>query len=248
MNANEHAFDFAVSRLDPLLVELGCTATEQSRAIAWFWQASKSWTTESREAFVAEARQRLALHVGKRLPAPTPKPAPPASIPDDDESYQPWTPCKHFGGTRECSRCKAKKTAAGRKHVSAMRLADDMYRDHEMFVKSRIHAELQPYTGGKPFSSFDDLEQVVWRGIASRIETYNPQASPTTGKEMQLTWLRRVVHSVVIDYFKREYAAKRGNNKTVSLGDFDPSNEAAFATPKRPAGAPPDEEDSGPSK
>jgi len=245
---HEHAFTFACSRLVPLLNELGCTATEQSRAIAFFWQGSKSWTTESREAFDAEARQRLALHVGRKFP-PKPEPTPEPES-DESPSRMPRQSCKHYNpfSDYECPRCKAKKTAAEKEHAGVMALADTMYRKHGMFVKSRIHAELQPYTGGKPFPSFDDLEQVVWRGIASRIETYTPQASPTTGKEMQLTWLRSVVHSVVIDYFKREYAAKRGNNKTVSLGDFDPSNEAAFATPKRPAGAPPDEEDSGPSK
>ncbi len=161
--------------------------------------------------------------VPKPIPAPIPKP-------------ERWTPCKHFGGDRECDRCKRENTTAGLIYAGAMALADKIYQEHRKFVRSRIHAELLPYTGGKVYPGFDDLEQKVWQAVAARIAGYADTGTP-------LAWLRDIVHGTVIDHFRRTFADKRGDNKTVPL-DFDPASPTSpLPVPvksNRPTGEAPD--------
>lgn len=157
----------------------------------------------------------------------------PAPVPSQTTNNQPWTPCKHYGGERLCERCKAEQTATGLRYAGAMKLADAMYEKYRPFVRKRIHAELNPYTGGKAYPGFDDLELECWQAVAARIEKYIDHATP-------MAWLKVIIRGTVADHFKRTLAAKRGADKTVPL-DFDPPNEPLPAKPKRPAGTKPDE-------
>jgi DNA-directed RNA polymerase specialized sigma24 family protein len=114
-----------------------------------------------------------------------------------------------------------------------MKLADEMWNQYEKFVRKRIHAEILPFTGGKVYPSFDDLEMEVWMSVARQIERYFDEETP-------MAWLRTVVHGTVVDHFRRARAAKRGADKTVPL-DFDPSGET-LPKATRPSGEPPERE------
>jgi DNA-directed RNA polymerase specialized sigma24 family protein len=95
------------------------------------------------------------------------------------------------------------------------------------FVRKRIHAEILPWTGGKSYPKFDDLEQETWWLIARQIKQYAPE--PETGKPF--AWLRTVVHSAVVDHFRSEYSQKRDVRKEVPT-DFD--KDRGIANPTDP--------------
>lgn len=146
----------------------------------------------------------------KPLPEPEPEPVPQAPVP------QGVGPCAHYGGTWECERCRIENTKAAVRLAGAMALAEQMYQQHRKFVLDRMHTELAPFTNGKPFEGFDDLEQDVWRSVASRIARYEDRSTP-------LAWLKHVVHGTVVDHFKRAWAAKRGAAVTDQI---EPEDEA----------------------
>ena len=118
-----------------------------------------------------------------------------------------WTPCKHFGGDHECPRCVRENTKAGLIYAGAMAKADEMFKQHQAFVRRQIHAELLPFTQGKPYQEFDDLEQKVWQNVAAHIAGYADTGTP-------LAWLKIVVHNTVVTYWRDRLAAKRGEWKT----------------------------------
>ena len=123
-----------------------------------------------------------------------------------------------------------------------------MFEQHRRFVRKRIHAELLPYTLGQPCANFDDIESTVWHGIAARIGTYAPQIG-ATGEEKILPWLQTVVHSIVRDHFKSNWAKKRDIRREAPLDgdavDWSDPNNARFAVAQRlkPTGAEPLTED-----
>ena len=120
-----------------------------------------------------------------------------------------------------------------------MILAQQIFEDHRKFVLSRIHADALPWTGGKTYPSFDDLEQEVWQAVARRIGEYIDQETP-------LAWLKVITHATVIDHFRRTWAKKRGTNVTRPL-DFDPVNpNSPVLPPAKPTYAS-DEDDPDPA-
>ena len=138
---------------------------------------------------------------------PTPKitlPEPPAP--------EPWTMCSHFGGDRDCDICSLKDCKAGLIYAGAMALAQKMFElpveegGCRPFVRQRIHAELLPYTGGKVYPGFDDLEQKVWTSIAASIAGYRDAKTP-------LAWLRPVVQGVVVKHFRDSWRQMRDLRK-----------------------------------
>src|SRR5258708_30610504 len=145
---NGFAGDFAFTKLIPTLVELKVPDHRQSGTIAWFWRNAKTWTADTQAEFDIEARIQLAGQLLCSLPAPKPQPL-----------QEPWKPCKHFGGDRECERCQRKELVAGLIYAGAMAKADAMFKEHRAFVRKRINAELLPYTDGEAYHEFDDLKQ-----------------------------------------------------------------------------------------
>ena len=68
-----------------------------------------------------------------------------------------WEPCERWGGTKPCT---------GHEHAplgdTQMQQAEGMWKGNSGFVKKRIHAEILPWTGGKTYVKFDDLEASVF--------------------------------------------------------------------------------------
>jgi hypothetical protein len=172
------------------------------------------------------------------LPKEEPKPEPPPQAEPPQPTKPIWKPCRHFGGSRECSTCLKRNTAAGVRLAGAMALANEMYNQHRRFVLDRLRTELMPFTDGKPYSAFDDLEQMCWQAVASGIAKYEDQSTP-------LAWLKKIVHGTVVDHFRRLGATKRGTALTDQLiGDpveYDASGVLnPPEKPTRPSGAAPD--------
>jgi hypothetical protein len=158
-------------------------------------------------------------------PKPTPKPLPPM-----EPSPEPWHPCAHFGGEDKCERCKRENTAAR----NVLAIANKMYEQFHLFVKSRIHAESIPWTNGKTYHEFADLEQKVWGRITSSIENYENSGTP-------MAWLRVVVRAVVVNHFRDERRKKRDTRKTVQF-DITAHDlvhpDSDFSVPAKPTAVP----------
>lgn len=233
MNANDSngfAGDFHVFRLVPFLSELGCDKAAQTRVIAWFWRASKSWDAATQSEFDELAR----LQVSAKVKADREHTAyiPPvlrrpkfSAIQAGREKPRPpgWTPCKHhdptglLGYTRRCSTCQRRDAA---ELAARMLTADAMFQRFRGFVIDRIHAESQSRTGGKPYPEFDDLESAVWHKVSAQIETYKGTVvavGPLQDGQYPMEWLKIVTHSAVNDWFKGRYAVRRDDRKTLEL-------------------------------
>lgn len=142
-----------------------------------------------------------------------------------------WKPCKHWGvrwefiecpwapevgqwmpeeNQRLCENCAAERESMVGQYSEQ---TQEMYDKHRPFVRKRLHEELLPYTkqtGQHP--QFDDIEQRVWAKVMTSLGSYESQGTP-------LAWLRTIVNSVVLDYFKAAYLARRDVRQTQTLGD-----------------------------
>lgn len=176
-------------------------------------------------------------------------PARGSRIPKPTTADSSWKRCKHWGGDRLCECCQQRELVAGH-----MARAQVIYLKHNTFVKKRLHAELLTHTNGTgQHEYFDDIEGLVWEKVASNIDNYESQGVP-------LAWLRKVVRSVVEDYFDSEWAKKRDIRKTQSLGDYNKALDQAavvdecgdlvrpMAKPTSPEGRGPDDSDDSENK
>jgi hypothetical protein len=204
------------------------------RIILTFRQSS-DWPCSSWEEYRATADIRIQQIARKYVPS-IPKPRPlPASEPEQ------WSPCKHYGGTRECDRC--------RKPVPELRRAQQMFDQHRRFVLDRLDKEFPQHFGGRPareYSRFNDLEQEVWANVTARISTFTP--NPGLSKDGALAWLTAVVHTTIADHLKHLTRKKRDVRKERPLREANAATFAdehnstwAFAEPVRPGGSGPDE-------
>jgi hypothetical protein len=91
------------------------------------------------------------------------------------------------------------------------------------FVKQRIRVELLPYTGGNfSAANFEELEASVWWTIAGQMRHYVPikDSEGDVIPKAERGFLRRVVHGVVIDYFRAQYNETRDVRRE-TLVEFD---------------------------
>jgi hypothetical protein len=249
------AADFLLFQLDPLLNSLGCSESVKRKTIDWFVNNCAGASSVDELKALVTARVR---HKKYHSPAKVERGrwdwkniATPRWIPGNGTERKvvqepDWRPCKHFGGTRECERCKQ---SAARKDAGKMATADAMYRRFRPFVLKRIHGELQKYTGGKPYPRFEDLEGWVWSFVAEQISSYKGNTvvaiGPLQGRQYDhpMAWLQEVTHTAVIEWFKHEYADKRDARKTLELNPDLISQEPLPIGPSKPTGHGPDEDE-----
>jgi hypothetical protein len=74
-----------------------------------------------------------------------------------------WAPCRHWGGTHECPRCKRETEVSAK-----MARAQQLYEEHSRYVTGRLLRELKVGHVDQR-ADFRDVEQRVWMAVAARI-------------------------------------------------------------------------------
>lgn len=215
----EWSSDYFISKIGPHLVRLEVPQRFWDAILKWFRKSSE-WLAGSWQEYCSIADVRVQQQCGEYMPT-----IEEPNLPDK----QPWSPCKHFGGTRECDSCKMPVDVGG------MKRAQGMFEEHRGFVISRLDKELPAYIGGRSdraYAKFANVEQEVWQNIAGRIESFTP--NPTLVKDGVFAWLTVVVHNTVNDHFKHQFRAKRGPRKETP---FD-SDKHDLANPDSPRSVP----------
>ncbi len=160
------------------------------------------------------------------------RPLPEGLQPEPSHVPPRWTPCRHFGGSRVCPRCEREAAELDRAITEIQAIADGlgsvelttiagtmaraqtMWVQYHKFVHLRVRAELRPYSrGGHPYCQMSDVENAVWERVAKKIGSFRDRGL----KRGPEAWLRVVVHSVVLDWFKTEFRQCRDARLTESL-------------------------------
>jgi hypothetical protein len=254
---NDARSDFGFFKLMPFLRSLGCEGQVISDATIWFWRQSKTWVAETEDEFGAIARAELTRQFGPAAKAAATKSygerwrerqaeivrhnyAPLGSPP----LPEPWTPCEHWRpDSAKCVTCKKCIPPGSFELLKAMHGGQDDTR-RQQFVRSRIRATCFGLTDAQA----DDLAQEVWRKVARGIAGFKP--NPGLSQDGSIAWLRNVVHSVVLDYAKRnstkaqKLEVEEGDTSRVPLMVVDGLGDAESPLDARktlPDGAGPDD-------
>jgi DNA-directed RNA polymerase specialized sigma24 family protein len=161
-------------------------------------------------------KERLVRPAISARPTPVSAPKPPL-----------WTPCRHWGGIRECECCRS-KTQTGN-----MREAQALFEQYERYVTGVLLKTLKlPFVNKAEHPYFSEIEQKVWMKVAEKIGDFAFQGTPQL-----MTWLSTLVSNVVIDHRKLIFNGKRDIRQTVALpqdqdhGIPDPQSEFIPAKP-----------------
>jgi hypothetical protein len=171
-----------------------------------------------------------------------------------------WRKCTKWGGEYECPRCIADRElrergfAPDKDEKSDAVRADALYREkrYKNFVQGRILRELGA-SHIEHCPDFDDLESKVWMTILNKIGALKARIAFIKEDDVVLldlqnkleiqSWLRTVVHSVVMDNFNFQNAKKRDVRRETSLpedvgnrGIPDSNGTGACGLPAKPTG------------
>jgi len=195
---SEFVFDHLPSFL---ALELKCGSFEQSQTIEWFHREWKYFPPQkSQFEFNQLARQEIAHHVGRSV-------EPPKVVRDQPVSTG-WTPCRHWGGSRQCDNCRRASHVAG-----VMARAEALWQENHRFVRSHINTVLTRRGQEVTPDVFDDLDSGVWHRVTKTIESFKDPGNGTQRRD----WLKQAVEWTVTDYFRDTMAAKRDVRKETSF-------------------------------
>lgn len=120
-----------------------------------------------------------------------------------------WTPCRHWGGIRECECCGSKTQAAN------MREAQALFEQYERYVTGLLLKKFKlQFVNKKEHPHFADVELLVWTTVASKIDGYVFESKPA-----EMKWLSTLTDTVWMDYWRGCYKKKRDIRLTVSLSE-----------------------------
>ena len=143
-----------------------------------------------------------------------------------------WTPCKHWNpdSQRQCEHCK-------NSNAGDMVRAQTFYEKYHRYVYGIVLDRCRPRlkVNQSKHELTEDIVNHVWHHVASVISKFDCDPDIDDHQKFIFSWLRTVTENAVKDFFKGEYADKRGKLKTVQLSTENVTIDAVYPRPTQTA-------------